>query len=87
MFRAGMLRRCGASVATKGACPSLQRQRRYIQSKSYQQHGLATRSMGTPSATAQILGSGKQQQASQRQAVAKDDSGSEGVSTLPDWLA
>lgn len=82
MFRAGMLRRCGASVATKGACPSLQRQRRYIQSKSY-----LLRSMGTPSATAQILGSGKQQQASQRQAVAKDDSGSEGVSTLPDWLA
>ncbi|KAH8315518.1 hypothetical protein KR059_000226 [Drosophila kikkawai] len=73
MFCTGKLRRCVSSVAKKGPSAFPHCHRRRMEWRSLQR-GLATRSMGAPSATAQVIGGGKK---SQPAAVAKSGSSSE----------
>ncbi|KAH8296186.1 hypothetical protein KR054_002685 [Drosophila jambulina] len=70
MFRAGKLQRCVSSVAKEGPLPHCQRRRMELRSL---QRGLATRSMGAPSATAQVTGGGNQKQPNQPQDVSKSE--------------
>ncbi|XP_017059027.1 tryptophan--tRNA ligase [Drosophila ficusphila] len=78
MFRVGKLRLSLTEVAKKEPT-ALQFQRRCIQARSFLP-GLATRSAGTPSATAQVTGGGKPQAQQQSQST---DSGTESNTRWP----